>query len=202
MLMLGNTSMEWQTRIIEEKRKANSYVSKLLEPMSYAFANGATLFLCGNGGSMSDALHFSGELLKDFEIRRPQNQKIVPAFPVVVLGLNHALNTSWVNDGHSPELLFAQELYNISSPGDMVMGFSTSGTSANVLTALEYAHTDLDVDAILMTGKRNYDLPEDILQIAVADDKEQNLTPAMIQERQIVVYHCLARSLERIFYAI
>lgn len=97
-----------------------------------ALAEGRKLLLCGNGGSASDAVHLAGELVGRY--RHPGR----PALPAVVLGGDLASLTAWSNDV-SYESAFARQVEAFGREGDVLVVFSTSGRSPNLVRACEAA---------------------------------------------------------------
>ena len=93
---------------------------------------GSTVFTLGNGGSASTASHFACDLAKGTII--PGR----PRFRVVALTDNLPLMTAWGNDV-AYEDIFAEQLTGLIGRGDVVVAFSGSGNSANVLQAVELA---------------------------------------------------------------
>lgn len=93
---------------------------------------GSTIFTLGNGGSASTASHFAGDLAKGTITPG------CPRFRVVALTDNLPLITAWSNDV-SYEDVFAEQLNGLIQRGDIVIAFSGSGNSPNVLRAVELA---------------------------------------------------------------
>lgn len=93
---------------------------------------GSTVFTVGNGGSAATASHFACDLAKGTII--PDR----PRFRVVALTDNVPLMTAWSNDV-AYEDLFAEQLRNLIQRGDVIVAFSGSGNSPNVLRAVELA---------------------------------------------------------------
>jgi len=172
------------------------------------FETGGTLFLAGNGGSMADALHISGELNKSYKKRRhipaahqarlaglPGGAELAESLQIglrsVVLGNNPALASAVENDFRTPYLGYAQELYALGRPGDVFLGISTSGNAKNILAALQTARA-LNITSIGLTGAAGGQLAcqADIVLRAPAQD-----TP-VIQSWHIQIYHCLCEMLE------
>ncbi|HEX5008782.1 MAG TPA: SIS domain-containing protein, partial [Planctomycetota bacterium] len=121
----------------EHARVFAAATAELAEPMERAAAllvsayrKGGKAILFGNGGSMTDALHVEGELVGRFGYDRPG----VPA--VALCGI--AGLTAIAND-YSYQDAFARMLAAHARPGDVAMGFSTSGNSENVVRALKAA---------------------------------------------------------------
>jgi D-sedoheptulose 7-phosphate isomerase len=89
---------------------------------------GGKVLLCGNGGSAAEAEHLAAELIGRFCLeRRP--------FPAVALASNVAGLTAIANDYDYADV-FSRAVTGLGRPGDVVMGFSTSGSSPNVVAAL------------------------------------------------------------------
>ncbi len=94
--------------------------------------SGHKLLLCGNGGSASDATHLATEFLCRFcDDRRP--------YPAISLTANGEFMTAVCNDYSSDEI-FARQVWGLGQPGDVLIAFTTSGKSRNVLRALEEAN--------------------------------------------------------------
>jgi D-sedoheptulose 7-phosphate isomerase len=93
--------------------------------------SGHKLLICGNGGSASDATHLATEFLCRFrEERRP--------YPAITLTANGEFMTAVCNDYHADEI-FARQVWGLGQPGDLLIAFTTSGKSRNILKALEEA---------------------------------------------------------------
>jgi D-sedoheptulose 7-phosphate isomerase len=123
-----------------------------------AQAEGAQVFLLGNGGSASTASHMCNDLNK-FTISPG-----CPRFRAIALTDNVASMTAWGNDS-AYEDIFVEQMFNFVHPGDMVIGLSTSGNSPNVLKAL-YAAKEMGATTIGFTGRQGGQLRE-IVDICV-----------------------------------
>src|ERR1700704_453704 len=94
--------------------------------------SGHKLLVCGNGGSASDATHMATEFLCRFQHdRRP--------YPAISLTANGEFMTAVCND-YSADEIFARQVWGLGTKGDVLIGFTTSGKSKNVLRALEEAN--------------------------------------------------------------
>ena len=171
------------------------------------------LYLCGNGGSLSDALHISGELLKSYTLPRPLDvktkAKLLQAGPdgallgeslqrglrTMVLGLNHSLSSALENDIAAPAIGYAQELLAMARPGDALLGISTSGSARNVCYAAQAARA-LDVTVISLTGQDGGKLAT-LADIAIRAPAART---DRVQEMHIALYHCLCEMLEIVFF--
>jgi D-sedoheptulose 7-phosphate isomerase len=128
----------------EIDRGALDRIARLL---SMAHAAGRTVFCCGNGGSAAIAAHWATDLAKITA------QPGRPRLRVLSLTDSPSTITAAANDNDFSEV-FAEQLRTFMSPGDLVIGISTSGRSPNVLRALEYANIHGGV-SIGVTGLGN-----------------------------------------------
>jgi D-sedoheptulose 7-phosphate isomerase len=99
--------------------------------MAASLRAGGTVFWFGNGGSASQSQHFATELVGRYLIDRP-------GLASMALTTDGALLTAVANDGSFDDV-FARQLEAMCRPGDVAVGLSTSGTSANVVRGLEVA---------------------------------------------------------------
>jgi D-sedoheptulose 7-phosphate isomerase len=119
--------------------------------MAKAFDNGARLFVMGNGGSSCDAAHVSVEFMHPIIEKRP-------ALPAVALTTDTALLTAVGND-QDFSLAFSQQLRMLGRQGDIVLGISTSGKSANVNRAL-LAGREMSMLTVGFSGRDGGRMPE------------------------------------------
>src|SRR5438874_4295424 len=109
-------------------------ITAAAERMAQAFARGHKLLVCGNGGSAADAQHLAGELMGRFLASASER---APR-PAIALSADSAVLTCIGND-YAFEEVFARQVRGLAQPGDVVMAISTSGSSPNVVRALEAA---------------------------------------------------------------
>lgn len=106
-------------------------VEQVVNLIVNAFKNGNSVYFCGNGGSAADAQHlaaeFSGRFYKDRK-----------ALPAEALHCNTSYLTAVAND-YSFELIYSRIIDGIGKKGDVLIGLSTSGNSANIVKAFEQA---------------------------------------------------------------
>lgn len=164
-------------------------------------------YLCGNGGSASDAEHIVGELMKGFLSLRPVSymmkeklgdesisSSLQEGLRAVSLLSHPSLSSAFANDV-SAELIYAQQLYVMGREGDVLMGISTSGNAKNILAAFKVAKAK-NIKTILLTGM-NHGLCEEYADIAIhAPEKETY----KVQEYHLPLYHTLCIMLEKTFY--
>jgi D-sedoheptulose 7-phosphate isomerase len=181
--------------------------------MKESFANKGKLLLCGNGGSASDCEHIVGELMKGFMSRRPITSEmqgklnifgddeggylgrhLQGALPAISLVSHTSLMTAFSNDV-AADMVFAQQVFGYGSTGDVLLGISTSGNSANVIRAIQVAKA-IGVKTIGLTGRSGGKMKE-LCDAAICVPWES--TPD-IQERHLPIYHALCIMLEEEFF--
>jgi D-sedoheptulose 7-phosphate isomerase len=143
-------------------------------------ANGKIL-TCGNGGSAGDAQHFAAELINRFERERP-------ALPALALTTDSSTLTAIANDYHYNEV-FAKQIRGLGQPGDILLAISTSGNSANILTAITAAH-ERQMTVLALSGRDGGKLTE-LLQANDIELRVPAMVTARIQETHLLIIHCL-----------
>ena len=103
------------------------------------------IFVCGNGGSASTASHFACDMVKGASYGRSKR------FRILALTDSLPTLTAYSNDV-SYDCVFAEQLQNLASAGDVVMAISGSGNSPNVIRAVEYANS-IGCETIALTGR-------------------------------------------------
>jgi D-sedoheptulose 7-phosphate isomerase len=149
-----------------------------------AFRQGNRVFSCGNGGSMCDAMHFAEELSGRFR----EDRAALPATAISDPG-----HLSCVANDYGYEEVFARYLQAHGRAGDMLLGISTSGASANVVRACEQAHK-LGMQTIVLTGKAGSKLAQ-MADVAIVTSA--GAYADRVQELHIKVVHILIECVER-----
>ncbi len=146
------------------------------------------LLCCGNGGSASDAAHFTAEIAGRYVLERR-------GFPAIDLTADHSILTALIND-YPPQEVFARQVLAQGSPGDVLCGFTTSGNSANVRLALQAAK-DHGLHTIAFLGKGGGACKglADVELIVPSD------ITARVQEMHLLMYHSLCEALDPILAA-
>jgi len=151
--------------------------------LARALTEGRVIFLCGNGGSASQALHLAGELVGRFLLERP-------GLPAVALNADPAIMTAVGND-YGFDRIFARQVQALMKPGDILWALTTSGRSPNILAALAAAR-EAGGRTLLMCGPA---VPED-LEVDLALPVQAAATPR-IQEMHLFYGHTLCHLVER-----
>ena len=184
-----------------------SDIEQAFSIMRDSFRDGGKLLLCGNGGSAADADHWAGELLKGFASKRPLDttdmeklpagmaQKLQGALPAIPLTGFASLNTAFANDV-DPQLTFAQLVWGLGKPGDVLVGLSTSGNAANVCAAMEAAKAR-GLSRIGLSG-RSGGLLRHCCDLCIRVPADETY---LIQELHLPIYHCLSLMLEDEFFS-
>jgi len=136
---------------------------------------------CGNGGSAADAQHFSSEMLNRFEMERP-------GLPAIALTTDTSTLTSIANDYQYADI-FSKQIRALGQPGDILLAISTSGTSHNIIHAIDAAH-DRSMTIIALTGREGGEVAglmrDDDIEIRVP-----GWNTARIQEVHLMIIHSL-----------
>ena len=187
-------------------------IKKLAEALILCYKNGGKLLICGNGGSAADAQHIVGELMKGFCKKRPLDakekseleklgedgavlaEKLQSPLPAISLYNETALITAYSNDA-DPSLIYAQQVYALGRPGDLLLCISTSGSSENVCFAVPAAKARGMTTAAL-TGKAGGKL-KNICDICVTVPEAETYK---VQELHLPVYHAVCLCLEEEFF--
>lgn len=142
---------------------------------------------CGNGGSAADAQHFSSEMLNRFEMERP-------GLPAVALTTDSSTITSIANDYQYADI-FSKQIRALGQPGDILLAFSTSGESHNIIHAIDAAH-DRGMAIVVLTGREGgqvaYLMQDNDIEIRVP-----SWSTARIQEVHLMIIHSLCDLVDR-----
>jgi len=145
-----------------------------------------TIYLCGNGGSAADAQHIAGEFVGRFCRERK-------ALAAIAFSTDTSVITSIAND-YAYDRIFARQAEALVRQDDILWAFSTSGTSANVIAAVEVAK-ERGARVIAFTGTAGSKL-EQMADICFCADAEST---ARSQEIHQLAYHIICDLVERSF---
>ncbi len=152
--------------------------------MRDAIGAGGHVYVFGNGGSATDAEHFAAELVGRFARERR-------GLPVTALTTDTAVLTAVAND-YGFEHVFARQVEALGKPGDVVMGITTSGGSANVNRALRLARA-AGLRTIGLTGRDGGETGR-LVDVHV---NVPGATSAQVQEVHRTVLHVMCELIER-----
>lgn len=116
-----------------------SETEQLSEDIYQAYRAGRMVFICGNGGSGSNASHFCEDLGKSTLRREDFTNDAAKRLKVLSLTDNTPYILAWAND-EGFDRVFVEQLKNFASPGDTLIAISGSGNSPNILKAVEWAN--------------------------------------------------------------
>ena len=149
-----------------------------------AYLRGNKFLICGNGGSASDALHMAGELVGRYQMERR-------GIAAIVLNANQTVMTAIAND-YEYENIFSKQVAALGREGDVLIGISTSGNSANVINALQEAKKQ-NIHTIGLTGFTGGKIK--LMADYLLNVPSEN-TPR-IQEMHILLIHTLCGLIEK-----
>jgi D-sedoheptulose 7-phosphate isomerase len=153
--------------------------------LAVVFRAGGKVLLCGNGGSAADCQHMAAELVGMLRKEFPR-----PGLAAIALTTDTSFLTAYANDAGF-EAIFERQVRALGKAGDVLIGISTSGNSANVVRAVEAAR-ELGLRTIVLTGAGG-DLPSIAeLAISVPGSDTQH-----IQESHLAVEHIICELVER-----
>ncbi|MFC4261360.1 D-sedoheptulose 7-phosphate isomerase [Ferruginibacter yonginensis] len=163
-------------------------IEKVVTVITTAFKNGNKVLFCGNGGSAADAQHlaaeFSGRFYKDRE-----------ALPAEALHVNSSYITAVAND-YSFDVVYARMVKGFGKPGDVLIGISTSGNSANIINAIEAAQQKgmITIGFTGATGGQMKNSCDYLINVP-------STTTPRIQESHILVGHIICEFVEAAYFA-
>ncbi len=174
-------SMATKKRVLEGD---TTVLGEIAEIVIAALRRGNKVLFFGNGGSAADSQHLAAELIGRFRRERA-------ALPALALTTDSSILTALAND-YSYDIVFARQLQAFGRAGDVALGITTSGNSANVLRAMETART-LGMKTIGFTGESGGKLKEQVDVCFCVPSRETS----HIQEMHITVGHAVCEMIER-----
>lgn len=163
-----------------------SELSRLCQSVIDCVKRGGTIYCCGNGGSCCDAMHLSEELIARYKGERP-------GIRAMHFGDSSTM-TCWAND-YSFDTVFERQVETFCTKNDLLILFSTSGNSTNIIRAVTTAKR-LGVFSVGLTGKGGGQLKAlcDLPIVIAADQTER------VQEIHIAIVHIICEALERTLF--
>ena len=175
---------EWIERYRAEQLAAISSipadaVARLIERLRSTLKKDAQIFVFGNGGSASNCSHFATDLGKG------SSDKLGKRFRIISLNENLSWITALGND-YSYEDIYARQLHNYARPGDMVLTMSVSGSSPNLVKAVQWAKENGLFTAALVGGKKGK-LAEIADEVVVINSQHYG----RVEDAQMAICHML-----------
>ncbi len=166
--------------------KNTDLLIKAAENTAKAIAAGNKILLFGNGGSAADSQHIAAEFTNRFAIERP---------PLAALALTTDTSAlTAIGNDYSFDQVFSKQLMALGRPNDIAIGISTSGSSKNVVLAMEAAK-DMGLFLISFTGMGGR-----LAEISDITLNVESPVTARIQETHIVYGHIICDLTDRILY--
>ena len=161
-------------------------IADAVQALLACVTSGGKVLACGNGGSAADAQHFAAEFVGRFERERPE-------LAAIALTTDSSILTAIAND-YDFNVVFSRQVRALGQAGDVLLAISTSGNSANVLAAIEAAHSR-DMVVIGLSGrgggKMQQALRDTDVHICVPHDRT-----ARVQEVHLLTLHCLCDAVD------
>lgn len=168
-----------QLSCVGNLREVSQIIKNIFEKLISARDNDQTIYIMGNGGSASTATHFTSDLLKTSIVKNKKR------FKAHSLSDNIPVVLAWANDDKYNNVFLGQ-LENFLKENDIVIGFSGSGNSENVIKAIEFANNN-NATTISFTGKGGGKLSK-ISQINLTVPSEEMLT---IETMHLLICHLI-----------
>jgi len=177
-----SASISVKQQLLEDE-KIISTLTDCVTVIVDAFTKGNKVLFCGNGGSAADAQHLAAEFSGRFYIDRD-------ALPAEALHCNTSYLTAVGND-YSYDVIYSRIIKGIGNKGDILIGLSTSGNSANVVKAFEMAKQKemITIGFTGFTGGAMKEISDYLLNVPSTD------TPR-IQESHILLGHIICELVE------
>ena len=170
-------------------QQSSRLIADIAECIIMCFREGNKILLCGNGGSAADAQHVAAEFVNRFRFDHA-------ALPAIALTTDTSILTAIGNDS-SYEFVFSRQVEALAKAGDIFVGISTSGHSANVLRALDAARAQ-GVITIGFTGEKGRETMAAKCDFCLAVPSAD--TPR-IQECHLFVWHVICGDVEQALFS-
>ena len=175
--------------LVEFQRQSQYRVTMaaMAEAITVALRAGKKLLIAGNGGSAGDAQHIAGEFVARLMYDRAP-------MAAIALTTDSSVMTATAND-YGYEQVFERQVLALGQPGDVFMGISTSGHSANVLRAFDAAQAK-GLVSIGLTGSQGHPMRDKCALLLEAPSSRT----AIIQQIHIVAAHIICALVEQAMF--
>jgi D-sedoheptulose 7-phosphate isomerase len=174
------------TKAIQSVFSQTELLKEVTQLLANSLANNGKILWCGNGGSAADAQHMAAELM----VRYRKNRAPLAS---IALTTDTSILTAHSNDFEF-ETVFSRQVEALGKPNDVLMAISTSGTSANIIKAVEQAKS-MNILTIALTGCKNSEIAKLTDRCFYVDALET----ARIQEGHTLISHLLCEGLDEYF---
>ena len=167
--------------------KDNGYKENLISIVNVittCLKNGNKVLICGNGGSAADSQHFAAELVGRFKLERK-------GLPAIALTTDSSVLTCMGND-YGYDSIFTRQVEALGNKGDVLIGFSTSGNSSNVIYAIEEGKKK-GLTTVGFLGKDGGKL-KDMVDYDFTFSYSET---ARVQEHHLMTYHLICEFVEK-----
>ncbi len=179
--------IEQHLAAIEQLKTMTEQIAAAAKACSTAIQAGQRIYLMGNGGSAADSQHIAAEFVGRFQIERQ-------ALPALAFTTDTSILTAVAND-YGFDAVFVRQVKAFVRPGDVVIGISTSGNSANILQAMACARQQGGV-TVALTGQNGG-------QLAACCDyclAVPSPVTARVQEAHILIGHIFCQYVDEVLY--
>lgn len=178
--MLMDALAEREKLLLAAKNDYPDKVVSLATMISKTIADGGKVLVCGNGGSAAESQHFAAEMV----VRLTEKHERAP-LPTIALTTDSSVLTACAND-YGFERVFSRQVEALGRKGDLLLVLSTSGNSANLISAVTTAR-DLQMETAALLGKGGGELAE-IANLSIIIPSQSVLR---IQEEHLYILHQL-----------
>lgn len=178
-------SIELKSRLLQQPallKNINEVSNRCIQTLK----QGNRLLIAGNGGSAADAQHIAAEFICRFNFERP-------GLPALALATNYSMITAAGND-YSFDQVFSREIEANGRAGDIFIGISTSGNSANILNAMQTCRQS-DIYSVGLCGEGGQ-----ILNVADTCMAVPSTSTPRIQECHILIGHIICEIVENTLF--
>lgn len=158
-------------------------IEKAALEMISSIRNGGKVISCGNGGSMSDAMHFAEEMTGRFRENRG---------PIPAIAISDPSHITCISNDYGYEFIFSRFVESIGSKGDVLLAISTSGNSQNVINAVNAAK-EKGMFVVGLTGKSGGNMA-DLVDLEIRAPKSD--WADRVQEIHIKIIHSMIHYIE------
>ncbi|EJF05942.1 phosphoheptose isomerase [Thiovulum sp. ES] len=186
MMNLWENSYNELLEVVKSIRHLEPLVYRALSGIIERLGKGGKILICGNGGSASDAQHFSAEIVGRLKGERR-------GLPAIALTSDGVLITAISND-YGYENVFSRQIEALGEPLDVLIAISTSGRSKSVNRAVETAHRH-GLFIVYLTGAENPTLNDlGIIDVLI---KVPSKSTQRVQEIHRFILHVMAEGIEQ-----